>query len=57
MTSSNLENMAAGNLTEQVLTNLSKCEKNVLQMVENGCLQPLLDRLTQGWNPVVQVQG
>jgi hypothetical protein len=48
MTSSNPENMAAGNLAEQVLTNLSKCDKNVLQMAENGRLQPLLDRLTQG---------
>lgn len=48
MTSSNSENMAAGNVAEQVLTNLSKCDKNVMQMAENGRVQPLLDRLTHG---------
>ncbi|KAG0564740.1 hypothetical protein M758_8G130700 [Ceratodon purpureus] len=48
MTSSNPENMAASNIAEQVLTNLSTCDSNVMQMAENGRLQPLLDRLTHG---------
>lgn len=48
ITSSSPENMAASILAEQVLTNLSRGDKNVMQMAENGRLQPLLDRLTHG---------
>lgn len=48
MTSGSSENMVAGDIADDVLTNLSKCDKNVLQMAENGRVQPLLDRLTQG---------
>ncbi|XP_024402639.1 U-box domain-containing protein 44 [Physcomitrium patens] len=48
MTSGSPENMVAGDIAEEVLSNLSKCDKNILQMAENGRLQPLLDRLTLG---------
>ena len=48
MTSSNPENMAAGDIAEMILNNLSQCDTNVMQMAENGRVQPLLDRLTQG---------
>ena len=52
ITSSNPENVPASLLAEQVLTNLLQCDTNVMQMAENGRLQPLLDRLTQGpWAP------
>lgn len=50
MTSSISENVRAAELADLTLTNLERCDNNVLQMAENGRLQPLLDRLIQGCN-------
>ncbi|XP_058090583.1 U-box domain-containing protein 44-like [Magnolia sinica] len=48
MTSSKSENILAIEKAEKTLENLEKCEKNVLQMAENGRLQPLLTLLLEG---------
>ncbi|KAK1296517.1 U-box domain-containing protein 44 [Acorus calamus] len=48
MTSSHSENLLAVERAEKTLENLEKCEKNVLQMAENGRLQPLLTLLLEG---------
>ncbi|KAK9112428.1 hypothetical protein Scep_019947 [Stephania cephalantha] len=48
MTSSKSENVLTVEKAEQTLENLEKCEKNVLQMAENGRLQPLLSLLLEG---------
>ncbi|XP_042508229.1 U-box domain-containing protein 44-like [Macadamia integrifolia] len=48
MTSSNLENVPTVEKADRTLENLEKSEKNVLQMAENGRLQPLLMRILEG---------
>ncbi|KAF8405563.1 hypothetical protein HHK36_010470 [Tetracentron sinense] len=48
MTSSNSENVLTVEKADKTLENLEKCEKNVLQMAENGRLQPLLTLLLEG---------
>ncbi|XP_043711033.1 U-box domain-containing protein 44-like [Telopea speciosissima] len=48
MTSSNSENVPTVEKADRTLENLEKCEKNVLQMAENGRLQPLLTRILEG---------
>ncbi|KAI3980650.1 hypothetical protein MKX01_025215 [Papaver californicum] len=48
MSSSDSENVLAIERADKTLDNLGKCEKNVLQMAENGRLQPLLTLLLEG---------
>ncbi|OVA03294.1 Armadillo [Macleaya cordata] len=48
MASSNSENVLAVEKADKTLENLERCEKNVLQMAENGRLQPLLTLLLEG---------
>ncbi|MCL7036820.1 hypothetical protein MKW94_017949 [Papaver nudicaule] len=48
MSSSDSENVLAVKRADKTLDNLAKCEKNVLQMAENGRLQPLLTLLLEG---------
>lgn len=48
MASSNSENILSVERADKTLENLEKCEKNVLQMAENGRLQPLLTLLLEG---------
>ncbi|EEC78798.1 hypothetical protein EE612_058880 [Oryza sativa] len=42
------QNPALAEEAEMTLENLEKCEKNVLQMAENGRLEPLLNLLIEG---------
>ncbi|KAI3864616.1 hypothetical protein MKX03_009136 [Papaver bracteatum] len=48
MSSSDSENVLAVERADKTLDNLGKCENNVLQMAENGRLQPLLTLLLEG---------
>lgn len=45
---SKAQNPALAEEAEMTLENLEKCEKNVLQMAENGRLEPLLNLLIEG---------
>lgn len=54
MGSSKSENMVAVEKAENTLSNLEKYETNIKQMAENGRLQPLLTKLSEG-TPEVQV--
>uniref|UniRef100_A0A0D9XYF8 RING-type E3 ubiquitin transferase n=1 Tax=Leersia perrieri TaxID=77586 RepID=A0A0D9XYF8_9ORYZ len=46
--SSKAQNPALAEEAEMTLENLEKCEKNVLQMAENGRIEPLLNLLIEG---------
>lgn len=48
MTTSKSENVLTVEKAEKTLENLEKCENNVLQMAENGRLQPLLTQILEG---------
>ncbi|XP_006664489.1 U-box domain-containing protein 44-like [Oryza brachyantha] len=45
---SKAQNPALAEEAEMTLENLERCEKNVLQMAENGRLEPLLNLLSEG---------
>ncbi|KAK4767727.1 hypothetical protein SAY87_002868 [Trapa incisa] len=48
MSSSKSENVLIVEAAEKTLKNLETCENNVLQMAENGRLQPLLTQILEG---------
>lgn len=48
MTSSKSDNILTVEKAGKTLENLEKCENNVLQMAENGRLQPLLTQILEG---------
>lgn len=48
MSSSKSENVLTVETAEKTLRNLEICKNNVLQMAENGRLQPLLTELLEG---------
>lgn len=48
MTSSKSDNILTVEKADKTLENLEKCENNVLQMAENGRLQPLLTQILEG---------
>lgn len=48
LTSNESGHIKTAELADKILKNLEKCDNNVMQMAENGRLQPLLDRLIAG---------
>ena len=48
LVSSNSEDILTVQKAEKILENLETCEKNVLQMAENGRMQPLVRLLLEG---------
>ena len=48
---SKAENPTVAEKAEMTLQNLDRCEKNAVQMAENGRLEPLLNLLIEGSSP------
>lgn len=48
LTSNESGHIRTAEVADKVLKNLEQCDNNVMQMAENGRLQPLLDRLIAG---------